>query len=345
MPTSFAPLLPLLALLSPPSAPDSMDNLRIQEAYRLVASVQDSVWPGGWGKTPFPLLLVGADQEYLYAFPRTPPGFTREGAVTPGYPAVLERPRQFAPTLLATFPAFGPPSVIVVGQPAATQKNSTAWVLTVIHEHFHQFQSADPGYYAAVDSLDLAGGDRSGMWMLNYPFPYATAPLAEHFATLARALGRLVQTSTPAERRDFWQSYGSFLDELSPRDRRYLGFQLWQEGVARYVELRGAEVAARVHQPTQPFAALPDFEPFLAAAHRLRTAIIDELASPDLPGRKRESFYAFGAGLALLLDLDVPGWKRRYQTERFAVERYLLPTLSSPSEPAGQQIRSPGGHP
>jgi hypothetical protein len=39
-------------------------------------------------------------------------------------------------------------------------------------------------------------------------------------------------------------------------------------------------------------------------------------------GPRRVSFYAFGAGLALLLDGDAPGWKSRYLTEKFTVEKY-----------------------
>lgn len=66
--------------------------------------------------------------------------------------------------------------------------------------------------------------------------------------------------------------------------------------------------------------ALPDFKPFDSVAAELRAAMLSELASPDLPKNRRVSFYAFGAGLALLLDMDAPGWKRRYLTEKFALQ-------------------------
>ncbi len=320
-------MLPLVfaAVVLPTSGPDPSDVLRIQEAYRLTTAIQDSVWPGGWGSTPFPLLLVAADREYLFAFPRTPQEFTVT-APSAAFPAGLpERPRQFQPGLLATFPAFGPPSVIVLGRPEATNKTSTTWVLTILHERFHQVQNADAGYFSEVEKLDLSGGDQTGMWMLNYPFPYGAPGVADTFALLSRRLGKLVEGSSRETRQEFWRTYERFLSQLSERDRRYLSFQIWQEGVARYVELRAADVAARVYEPTHAFKALPDFTPFANAAGQLRSRLLEDLRNPDLPRYQRVSFYSFGAALALALDQDVPGWQDRYLREKFAIERYLHP--------------------
>lgn len=317
------------ALLSPVehvASPDRVDLLRVKEAFRLTEAVQDSVWPGGWGTVPFPLLLVTAEREFLIAFPRTPAGFT-EAENPPLLSARMsERPRQLQPNLLATFPAFGPPSVIVVGQPKATRKNSTDWVLTVLHERFHQFQTADPAYYQAVEQLDLSGGDQTGMWMLNYPFPYESPEIVDRYSELSRNLARLLEHSSASERRAFWDRYLAFLGDLPERDRRYFSFQAWQEGIARYVEFRAAEIAAHMYDPTPEFRALPDFQPFPVVAAEMRARILAELAHPDLPGQQRVSFYAFGAGLALILDMDVPDWKSRYLNEPFFLEQYVIPS-------------------
>ena len=311
------------------AGPDPVDLLRIDEAFRLTEAVQDSVWPGGFGMVPFPLLLVTAEREFLMGFPGTPPGFTEGQELAPFDSRVLERPRELQENLLATFPLFGPPSLIVVGRPEATGKTSTSWVLTLLHERFHQFQTADTAYYAAVEHLDLAGDDQTGMWMLNYPFPYDSPGVVQHFETLSRDLARLLDGSTAAQRATFWTDYVAFLEGLSGRDRRYLSFQIWQEGVARYVELRAAAAAARVFTPSAAFTALPDYRPFADVADELLDRIRDDLANPDLAGRKRVSFYAFGAGLGLLLDEDVPDWKSRYLTEKFAVERYITSSATT----------------
>lgn len=163
--------LALASLLGQTTGLDPTEVVRIREAFRLTEAVQDSVWPDGWGPVPYPLLRVTPEREFLIAFPRIPSGFTEAGSLSPFEAPNLQRPRQLQPNLSAAFPAFGPPSVIVVGRPEATGKTSTSWVLTVVHEHFHQFQTADPAYYPAVEELDLSGGDPTGMWMLNYPFP------------------------------------------------------------------------------------------------------------------------------------------------------------------------------
>lgn len=321
---AYASALLLLAPPMPQSGPDSLDLLRITEAYRLTTSVQESVWPGGWGPLPFPVLLVTQPTEYLIADRRTPPGFTASPSSLRPDLRILERPRQFEPNLLAAFPAFGPPSVVVIGQPQATRKRSVEWVLTLVHEHFHQYQSADPSYFAAVERLDLSGGDQTGMWMLNYPFPYGAPAVAEGFDALSRELAQLLQSSTPDARRAFWDRYTAFLDALAEKDRRYLSFQAWQEGVARYVELRTAEAAARSYTPSPNFVALPDFAPFAQVAARMRETLLQELRQTDFATKRRTSFYAFGAGLALLLDDDAPDWKMRYLTEPFALERYRI---------------------
>ena len=140
------------------------DRTRLAEVFRLAAFVGDSLW-SGWTRAPFAVLLVTADKEFLLRHPAPTTDFARIGYDSLLATDVYVRPRTVSTGLLATYPAVGGISTIVVGQPQATQRTSTAWVLTLLHEHFHQLQSSQPGYYAGVDSLGLARGDNSGMWM------------------------------------------------------------------------------------------------------------------------------------------------------------------------------------
>lgn len=154
------------------------DAVRIREFYRLAPQIADKVWLN-WGKTPAPLLLVTSDTEFLTHHP-TPPGDFKKIADD-----LYARPRQFPANFLATFPAFGPPSVIVIGEAENTEaKTSTPWLITLMHEHFHQLQDSEPGFFEAVKGLGLAHGDETGMWMLNYPFPYDKPELVRSFAQL-----------------------------------------------------------------------------------------------------------------------------------------------------------------
>jgi len=101
------------------------DAVRIHEFYRLAAQIQDNIW-AQWSQTPAPLLLVTTSTEFLTHHPAPPKDFTKIGD------DLYARARQFSTDLLATFPAFGPPSVIVIGEPASTtSETSTPWLITL----------------------------------------------------------------------------------------------------------------------------------------------------------------------------------------------------------------------
>ncbi len=297
-------------------------RVRLSEAFAVIADVQERTWPG-WGRAPSSLVLVERDFEYLVHSDAMPEGFvaSEEDARLGG--RVLVRPRTYSISFLATFPAFGPEPTIVVGTAEGTGKRSTRWVLAVAHEHFHQLQYSDPTYWEESQALELAGGDQTGMWMLNYPFPYEATSTA--FASLSRELARLLGGPAPAapdEREAFWRRYAELRAGLKPADYRYLSFQLWQEGIARYVETRVAELAAREHRVSAAFAALPDYQAFDAAAAGLRDETLDELRTQTMAKDRRTVFYAFGAGLGLLLDQGGRDWKPRYLAEKFYLEKY-----------------------
>jgi len=304
-----------------PRLPDD-DRIRLAEVRRLAHAIEDSVWPG-WGVAPFAVLLVTDSVEFLVWHPRPSADFQLVGYDSLLGADVLARPRSHALTFLATFPAVGGVPTIVVGQPAKTGKGSTVWVLTLLHEHFHQLQMSRPGYFAAVDALQLSHGDQTGMWMLNYPFPYDSFDVQRYFAVLAQLLlwTALPDSGSPA---DALQRYGpvrrALRDHLAPADLRYLDFQLWQEGVARYVEYAAARAAARGYAPSPAFAALPDFVSYADAARALREQLVRELRTVALGVNKRVTFYPIGAARALVLEKTTPAWKERYFTRLFTLD-------------------------
>jgi hypothetical protein len=307
------------------------DRVRLAEAFRLAGALQDSVW-ANWSRAPFAVLLVTPEREFLLRHPRPSADFARQGYDSLLRSEVLTRPRQFSPELLATFPAVGGIPTIVIGQPERTGKRATEWVLTLLHEHFHQLQMSWPGYYQAVDSLGLSHGDQSGMWMLNYPFPYDSLLIQQRFRALASTLvGALEARGTaffPSSYASQLQAWQSLREALAPEDARYLDFVLWQEGVARYTEERVAELAARGKQPGAAFRALPDYLSYKDAAAKLEARMLAELRATDLAGAKRVVFYPLGAATALLLDTARPGWRTRY-FERLSLE----PLMTSPALP------------
>jgi len=315
-------LLLLFSLLMPipMEKMTAQDSVRVQEFYRLAGEIQEQIWPG-WGGTPAPLLLVTPTNEFLTHVAKAPQGFTDAGDGS------FVRARQFPTNFQATFPAFGPPSVIVVGTPQNTaSKTSTPWLIMLMHEHFHQLQDAQPDAFELVDQLGLSHGDKTGMWMLNYPFPYEKPEVGRSFRNLRdRLLAALAEVNDERFKplaAQYLRQRRAFFRLLAPDDRKYFNFQLWKEGIARYTEVRAAEAAAH-YQPTREFAALPDYTSFLEYGKNYRQSTLKELEEANFAESKRISFYSFGAAEGFLLDRFEPGWKEQYFGHPFTLDEFF----------------------
>lgn len=324
-------LLLLGCLLLPAAAQDAAsvprpEAVAIAEAFAIGGRLAPRVWPG-WEQAPFAVLLVAGEHEFLVRHPRPPGDFVPAGRNEVLNEEVLWRKRVFPPHLLASFPIEGIPTV-VVGTREATGKHSTAWLITLLHEHFHQLQYSQPDYYEAVNALGLARGDQTGMWMLEYPFPYDSPELNTRFQELSRRLHEALSAQGDGfapKAQSYLHARREFVRQLEPDDARYFSFQLWQEGVARYAELEMTQLAASEHQPGGLFTALPDFVPFAEHADILRRDLMGALAAARLQGDKRVAFYALGAAEALLLDRVSPQWKSCYLDRLFALEACFPP--------------------
>lgn len=300
------------------------DRIRIAEAYRIADQFADRMWPG-WSSAPFALLLVTEDREYLVRHPKPDATFKRVGYDSLLRSDVFVRPRVFAPDLLATFPIGPGVPTIVMGQPEATKRASAQWVITALHEHFHQWQMSSPGYFAAVDSLKLSNGDKTGMWMINFPFPYQSPPVDDAIAGMAGDLKGLLEVANAdtlsALLSEYYSAQQSLRELLSDAEYRYFAFQLWQEGVARYTEYRLAQMVAEGYQPSPEIQALPDYVPLEHVVQSLRDDIYAGIGQPDLAANGRVDLYPLGAATALVLDRVAPDWKSEYLRRRFDLQR------------------------
>ena len=306
-----------------------IDRVRLREVFRLGDSIGDRIWPG-WSKAPFAVLLITPDYEFLLRHPKPSADFTSLGYDKMLKSDVYYRKRVFPTHYLATFPAISGSmiSTIVVGQAENTSaKASSPWVITVLHEHFHQLQDSQPNFYAQVNALNLARGDQAGMWMLNYAFPYERAEVQEQFATTSKLLA--AATEAPKRERtqkvrDYLTARQKFQEMLAADDYKYISFQFWKEGIAGYTEYRVAETAAAKFHVSKEFRALKDYQSFADVAQNTRERIFRQLETQKLGSAKREVVYSFGAAEGLLLDQINPGWRRRYFVEKFDL-RKLFP--------------------
>ena len=304
-----------------PTLPEQ-DRVRLSEAFRLGDQLGDQIWPG-WSKAPFAVLLVTPEYEFLIRHPQPSADFTSIGYDEKLKSNVFFRRRTMPPSFLATFPAVrgNITSTIVVGQAENTWvKTSTPWVITLLHEHFHQLQDSQPNFYADVNALNLSHGDQTGMWMLNYAFPYDRPDVQKQFARMSEVLADAL-TSPKRGRtkrvRDYRAAQAEFKQLVSADDYKYLAFQFWKEGIARYTEYRVAQLAAARFRPSKEFRELPDYRPLADIARTTYEGIFSQLRNQKLGETKREVVYSFGAAEGLLLDQLKPNWRRRYFVGKF----------------------------
>lgn len=195
-----------------------------------------------------------------------------------------------------------------------------------MHEHFHQLQDSQPGIFEAMNGLALSHGDTTGMWMLNYPFPYKRPELGHSFSalrdSLLAALAEQDQAAFSATATKYVAERRKFFAQLSSDDRKYLNFQLWKEGIARYAQVRSAELAAN-YQPTAEYRALPDSESFNEYASATRIETLKELKRVELATDQRVVVYSWGAAEGLLLDRLNPKWKEGYFKNLFTLDSYF----------------------
>jgi hypothetical protein len=301
------------------------DKIRIKEAMEIASRSGDSLWEN-WSNVPFTLLLITSKSEFLINYPDTPTGFKSLGFDSLLQWEVYYRGRKFDARLLATFPVVGSTNTIVVGQPENTGLSSGSWVITLLHEHFHQYQYSQPGYYDGVAALDLAGSDNTGMWMLNYPFPYENDTIGKEYNNLVQ----LAKETAFSKENKFNSKFQSLKEEqekfrrlLSKKDYAYFSFQLWQEGIARYTEYKMTRMIMNNFKSSYDVAGLKDFVPYDSLYKELMSRLVEEADSLRLDQDKRVCFYSMGALIGLILDRVNPKWHDMYFKEKFYLEKYF----------------------
>jgi hypothetical protein len=304
----------------------TQDKVRIREAITISNKYGNEIWQG-INEPPFVVLLVTDSFEFLinHPYPSSDFKISEEDEILNA--KILYRQRTYSKTFLATFPAVGGVNCIVVGTPENTGKSSTDWIITLLHEHFHQFQYTQKDHYASVAGLDLANGDETGMWQLNYRLPYDSLPISSQYSKYTRALSNAV---SGIDNKDFRELLTQYTDErkkliglFKPSDYKYFSFQLWQEGIARYTEYKFLEVL-NDYTPSIEAAGLPDFIPFNKFREQFLKLHLGSVTALKFEKEKRICFYDVGLVEGILLDKLNPRWRSQYFASRFFLEKYAV---------------------
>ena len=300
------------------------DKIRIREAIIISNQLGNKIWKG-INEVPFVVLLVTDSIEYLINHPYPSDDFKLSENDTILNTKIFYRKRQFPCWYLATFPAVNGVNCIVVGTRENTNKYSSDWVITLLHEHFHQYQFTSQDYYKNVENLKLSGGDQTGMWQLNYAFPYDSSIIIDQYKKYTLALSK---TLSNINKKSFKKEFGDYLVErnkfkqlLNPNDYRYFSFQIWQEGIAQYTEYKFLQSLSS-YQPTKEIQLLPDFISFATRKDEVYKFQSGSLTSLKLEVDKRICFYTIGFAEGLLLDQLNPKWHKSFLTDKFYIEHY-----------------------
>ncbi len=280
----------------------------------------------GFSNIPFAFILITDSVEYLINHPNPSPDFTLLGYDDILKTNIFYRSTIYNKHFLATFPAVNGLSCIVAGTPENTNTNSSAWVITMLHEHFHQYQNAYHDYFISVNELDLSGGDQTGMWMLNYPFPYDSLPVTNQYKAYTEALYNTVLNRNNKTYNSYLKQYlierEKFKQVLKPADYRYFSFQIWQEGLARFTEYNFLQLLKN-YKPSKEMAALPDFVSFEKIKTAMYQTETENLIKNELKQTQRVSFYSVGFAEGIVLDKSNKRWRKNYMADKFFIEHYF----------------------
>lgn len=262
---------------------------------------------------PIAIILITDSTEFLINHPKPSSDFKLLGQDDVLQTNIYYRKTKFNRHFLATFPAVNGLSCIVVGTPENTNKSSTEWVITLLHEHFHQFQSSYPNYFKSVNDLDLLGGDQTGMWMLNYQFPYDSLPVINQYELFTKALYKTIKSINTKEYKSNLTHYlnerKKFKNLLTAADYRYFSFQIWQKGLARYMEYDFLKLLQN-YNPSKEMLALHDFISFPELQSKMYHIQTENLIENKLNKTPRVCFYSVGFAEGILLDKLNKSWRK-----------------------------------
>lgn len=312
-------LFSAVALGASPQLPAEHDRRMIADAQAIVRNEGDLIW-AGLSQAPLPILLIGRKRETLFCG-LPPPGFSTIG-FDPITRCIMQVRARQLPVDLAAATDLGNFSVIHMGLPDALEATQADWIVTFLHEAFHQYQSTLPGYFSALDVVRARLGKTGEQWILEYPFPYADSKVKAEFAAMTLSAGQFLSAENDAQAeaaiRGYVEARNRARDAMCPDDWLYYEFQVGQEGVARWTELRFA-------------AAAGETRPDIATIGKEQTGgLAVSLSAIDSQGLnvwKRSSFYVLGAIEASMLERVRPQWQLEYANNPFAMGSMLNASL------------------
>jgi len=279
----------------------------ISEAYNLWKTRGDEVWEG-WSQIDMPFIYKKEAYEYWIDFPSTADKgqFVERIYNMDVYGQAVSNQDELAASM-----DVNNIQTVVLSSPKITGMTKEEWIIAAIHEMFHVFQSKE-GYQKKVKSLKIGYG-KDASWMLDYPFPYKDTLLQTISHMQGYLLFKIYQSDNFKDNiydcfllKDILSLYKNYIIKQygNKNNYKYSVFQQSVEGVAKYTEIKMAEIAKNDYIPLNPDIHFSD----------IYTKQINVIRHCGKGTGGRLTFYYLGLGMCLVLDKIYPDWKENYFT-------------------------------
>lgn len=303
------------ALTTASLLPSADVRVMMRNARHIVAQSGDRVWRGYSG-TPLPVLLVEPARETLFCSSAVD-GFTAAATDPITGCSTQTRPREL-PVDVSAADDLQNRLVIQIGLPDAVAVSGTEWIVTLLHESFHEYQSMLPRHREAVSRVSHLLGGAGGSWALDYPFPYTDPRVTTAFAEMNACALAFLAAPRDQDVRTLVTCYVHARRKaqaiVGEPAWKYYEFQVGEEGVARWTEIKLARIAG---ETDGNIAALAN-DRWGGLSTSLRS-----ISSTGLSKWKRSSFYVFGAVEAEMLERLNPSWHEEYRKAPFTLGTLL----------------------
>lgn len=289
-------------------------RIMIAETLHLWKTKGEELWKG-WTSINIPFNYIDKEYEYLIGHPEPPKDYTALGKDELLNCIVYGKKREKSENIAATTYINGF-DCVAIGSPETLDLDTTRWVIVAIHEMFHVYQGVR-GSVQKVATLDLAYGEDAS-WQINYPFPYDDEILQNSIHMQGYLLFQALSSDD-----DFNILYNaltlheaiSVYKELimlkygNLKNYKYSEFQEWKEGIAKYTEIKMAELAAGDYEPLSAFKNMNNFVSYKQLWDNNYKLQINVVRHCGKGTGGRITFYYLGYGKGLLLDKVLPEWK------------------------------------
>lgn len=204
-------------------------------------------------------------------------------------------------------PGEAPTTIMPFDESKVQQK--AIWSFTYAHEIFHQWQMSQPGYFPAYNTLTFSP-DEFDIWSdISSPL-FEDVFLRDKIVEMARILSS--GNKNFASLLPVWESLEN---QLSSAKLDFIRLQLWQEGIAKFVEYEA--IIAVLNERN-------DFSPqFVRQTSHYKTDLDARLATLISGKVDASSMYLMGILMGSALEKTGNDWRNNYIYEPFEIKSLL----------------------